>query len=192
MVNSDGLKPTDYAPVFEAAGIASMAYSPPTATLPAADWPTLGSMIDSGKRVVVLMDYDADFDSVPYIINHFLNVWETAYDVTDTTFDCNVNRTKGDTSTQMYLINHFLDKYVLGQVVPYKEQANVTNGVSGVGSLGQQVQTCVADHGRNPNFMLVDVSIPFSPTTFTLMLTWPFALVLRVWRWERLPSGSRC
>ena len=42
------------------------------------------------------------------ILAEFTNIWETAYDVTDTTFDCEVNRTKGDTSTQMYLINHFL------------------------------------------------------------------------------------
>ena len=42
------------------------------------------------------------------IPSEFTNIWETAYDVTDTTFDCEVNRTKGDTSTQMYLINHFL------------------------------------------------------------------------------------
>lgn len=62
----------------------------------------------------------------------------------------------------MYLINHFLDTLVLGQPTPDREQANVTNGVSGTGSLGQQVDTCVAANGRNPNYMLVDVSIYLS------------------------------
>jgi hypothetical protein len=89
----------------------------------------------------------------------FTNMWESAFDVTDTTFDCNVNRSKGDTSTELLLINHFLDTIVLGQPAPDPEDANVTNGVSGTGSLGVQVQTCVAAHGRSPNFMLVDVCI---------------------------------
>jgi hypothetical protein len=89
----------------------------------------------------------------------FTNMWESAFDVTDTTFDCNVNRSKGDTSTELFLINHFLDKIVLGQPAPDPEDANVTNAVSGTGALGVQVQTCVAAHGRSPNFMLVDVRI---------------------------------
>jgi hypothetical protein len=95
----------------------------------------------------------------PSHISEFTNVWETAFDVTDTTFDCNVNRTKGDSSTQLYLINHFLDTLVLGQPAPDVKDANVTNGVSGTGSLGQQVATCAAANGRNPNYMLVDVSV---------------------------------
>jgi hypothetical protein len=86
-------------------------------------------------------------------------VWETAFDVTDTTFDCNVNRTNGDPSTQMYLINHFLDKpSVFGLPAPDVDSAASTNAVSGVGSLGLQVETCAAQNGRNPNFLLVDVS----------------------------------
>ena len=90
----------------------------------------------------------------------FSNIWETAFDVTDTTFDCNVNRTAqgADPDTQMFLINHFLDQVIFGIPTPDVQDANTTNAVSGVGSLGQQVSTCVQDHGRNPNFMLVDVS----------------------------------
>lgn len=63
----------------------------------------------------------------------------------------------------MFLINHFLDKLVAGLAAlpaPNRDAANVTNSVSGVGSLGQQVSNCVADHGRNPNFLLVDVRLP--------------------------------
>lgn len=92
-------------------------------------------------------------------MSEFTNMWETAFDVTDTTFNCNVNRTKGNPAQELYTINHFLDQNVLGQPAPDPGAANVTNGVSGVGSLGAQVQTCVAANGRNPNFMLVDVCI---------------------------------
>ncbi|KAH9178731.1 PLC-like phosphodiesterase [Lactarius sanguifluus] len=156
IVNSDNFKPTDYDTVFKAVGLDALSYSPSSATTPVGSWPSLGSLIDSGKRLITFMDTGADFTSVPYIIDEFTNVWETAFDVTDTTFDCNVNRTKGDPSTQLYLINHFLDKIVLGQPAPNPEAANVTNSVSGTGSLGLQVQTCAAANGRNPNFMLVD------------------------------------
>ena len=82
--------------------------------------------------------------------------------MTDNTFDCNVNRTDGDPTNTMYLINHFLDETVnvLGtEFVPDKDQLNVTNSASGTGSLGLQASQCAAEYGRNPNFMLVDVRI---------------------------------
>jgi len=156
IVNSDKFAPSAYDTVFKAVGLDTLSYSPPSATTAYSAWPSLGSMIDSGKRLVTFMDTGANFNSVPYIIDEFTNMWETAFDVTDTTFDCNVNRSNGDTSTELFLINHFLDKIVLGEDAPDPQDANVTNGVSGTGSLGAQVQTCVAAQGRNPNFMLVD------------------------------------
>lgn len=96
----------------------------------------------------------------------FSNIWETAYDLTDqNAFDCTVNRSNGDTSTQMFLINHFLDQLILGEPVPDSAQANETNAVSGTGSLGAQVSTCQSVMGRPPNFMLVDVSTLSSSMT---------------------------
>jgi hypothetical protein len=156
IVNSNGLQPSQYDTVFKAVGLDALSYSPTAAVTTQSSWPSLGSMIDSGKRLVTFMDTGANFASVPYIIDEFTNMWETAFDVTDTTFDCNVNRSKGDTSTELFLINHFLDTIVLGQPAPDPQDANVTNGVSGTGSLGAQVETCVATQGRNPNFLLVD------------------------------------
>ncbi|KAH9982885.1 PLC-like phosphodiesterase [Lactifluus volemus] len=147
IVNSDGFAPTDYDKVFKAVGLDTLSYVPPSATTTFGSWPSLGSMISAGTRLVTFMDAGANFASVPYIIDEFTNMWETAFDVTDTTFDCN---------HATYTINHFLDKIIVGQVAPDPEAANVTNGVSGVGSLGQQLQTCAAQNGRNPNFMLVD------------------------------------
>lgn len=71
-----------------------------------------------------------------------------------------MNRTNGDSNTQMYLINHFLDIDLgLGLLMPDKNAAAATNGVSGANSLGQQAATCVSDYHRSPNFMLVDVGV---------------------------------
>ena len=139
----------------------------------------------------------------PFI--EFTNIWETAYDVTDTTFDCNVNRSKGDTSTSMYLINHFLDKIVLGNPVPDVAHANVTNAATGTGSLGEQVASCTTQNGRPPNFMLVDVSqvrVPFvaaeflftSSTNTAVALSsksLPTSMVLHIARHHQLPSLLR-
>lgn len=97
-------------------------------------------------------------------------MWETAFDVVDPNlFDCSVNRTKAqDTATQLGLINHFLDVLVLGQPAPDVAKANITNGASGPGSLGAQVNACIALNSRSPNFMLVDVNPPCQSLRTTL------------------------
>lgn len=41
-------------------GLTPMAYVPPNRSMKASEWPTLGQMIESGKRVVVFLDYGAD------------------------------------------------------------------------------------------------------------------------------------
>jgi len=68
-----------------------------------------------------------------------------------------VNRTKGDPPTQFILINHFLDRLLFNQPVPDIASLPQTNAATGPGSVGAQVDVCVADHGRTPNFILVDV-----------------------------------
>ncbi|THH09593.1 hypothetical protein EW145_g1888 [Phellinidium pouzarii] len=160
IVNSDNVAPSSFDAVFQSAGLTSLSYSPPSASVSFTDWPTLGSMIDNGTRLVTFLDTGADFSSVPYIIDEFTNMWETAFDVTDPSFNCDVNRTKGDASTQLYTINHFLDSNteILGtsSPTPDKDALNQTNAVSGTGSLGLQASQCGTEYGRSPNFMLVD------------------------------------
>jgi hypothetical protein len=156
IVNNDDLPVSSYDSVFKAAGVDTISYAPSSSAVAFSDWPTLGSLIDSGKRLLTFMDFKADITSVPYIIDEFTNIWETAFDVTDPAFDCNVNRSTGNTPTEMYLINHFLDTTLFNQLVPFVAQANVTNAATGFGSLGTQVDTCTSANGRPPNFMLVD------------------------------------
>lgn len=69
IVNSDNLAPSEYDTVFKSAGLDTLAYAPNSATLAASDWPTLGTLIDSGKRLVVFLSTTADFTSVPYLID---------------------------------------------------------------------------------------------------------------------------
>jgi len=157
IVNIDNMPASSFGAVFQTVGLDSVSYKPTMASLARTAWPTLGELIDANTRLLTFMDNAADLTQVPYIIDEFTNIWESAFNVIDPSFDCNVNRTKAsDTSTQMFLINHFLDKMLLGVPVPATDKLNVTNAASGSGSLGAQVDTCVATQGRPPNFMLVD------------------------------------
>jgi hypothetical protein len=79
MVNIDNLPATTFATAFQSAGLASHTYSPATAAPALSDWPTLGTLIDAGTTVVAFMDNQADFTSVPYLIDEFSNIWEDAY-----------------------------------------------------------------------------------------------------------------
>jgi hypothetical protein len=69
IVNSDGFSPSEYDKVFKAVGLDTLSYTPTADVTPYTAWPTLGSMIDSGKRLVTFMDFGADFATVPYIVN---------------------------------------------------------------------------------------------------------------------------
>ncbi|CAE7172344.1 unnamed protein product [Rhizoctonia solani] len=160
IVNIDNQPASSFAAIYEAASMVDLSYAPATATVAADQWPTLGTLIDSGKRVLTFMDNGADATTAPYLIDEFSNIWETAYNVVENSFPCTLNRTDGTAEGKMGLSNHFLDKYasVLGvqSLVPDKDSLNQTNGVSGVGSLGQEAQTCLALNGKHQTFFLVD------------------------------------
>jgi hypothetical protein len=148
---------------FVSAGISDLAYVPPFSNTPSDtfDWPTLGSMIQSGKRVVIFLDSYANQTKVPFILDEFTYMWETPFDQTNQSFPCNVDRPSwlvGDTPTgHLAVINHFLDTELPGDIdIPDTAELTVTNGISGFGSLGLMVQQCAAIYGRYPNFVLND------------------------------------
>lgn len=69
IVNIDNLPATQYDTVFKAVGLDGVSYAPTGLTLPATGWPTLGSLIDSGKRLLTFLDNAADFNAVPYLLD---------------------------------------------------------------------------------------------------------------------------
>ena len=161
--NSDGIDIETWADDFASAGISDLAFIPSFTTTPGdtLDWPTLGSMISSGKRVVIFLDAGANPTTVNYILPEFTYMWETPFDQTDPSFPCTVNRPPsivGQFPTgRLSVINHFLDTSLTADVlIPDVSALNVTNAVSGAGSLGAQIHSCSAFLGRYPNFLLVD------------------------------------
>lgn len=133
-----------YIPAIEASGIKQYLYEPDLIPLHRDQWPTLGEMILSGKRVVLMMDYKANQPKVPYILNEFIHVWETPFSPTDEEFPCTIGRPPklNETKAQeefMYLANHNLNTAVsLGALtgggggdsilIPNTAEINNTNG----------------------------------------------------------------
>jgi len=146
------------------AGLLSYIYQPPKNSMTLDDWPTLAEMILSQKRVVFFIDYNFDYDAVPWMLWEFQSMWETPYSPTDPNFPCTVGRPENlnqkNTDDWLYMANHNLNVEVSiagsSLLIPNSVALNVTNGVTGDGSLGNMTRECTADHGRPPNFLLVD------------------------------------
>ncbi|GJE97373.1 PLC-like phosphodiesterase [Phanerochaete sordida] len=158
--NPDGASlPDVWAPAFEGSGIVDLMYTPPTVPMKQSDWPTLGQLIDSGKRVILFMDAGADTDrSVPYILPEFEMVWETPFSVTDASFPCSVDRIAGPLTTEdhMYMINHSfnINLFDTGIIISDPEDAPTTNSVTSIMDNAAGCEQFAA--GRAPNFVLLD------------------------------------
>ncbi|TAQ91408.1 hypothetical protein B7494_g256 [Chlorociboria aeruginascens] len=178
--NGDYRPVTDYVPFLEATGLVHFAYIPPVIPMSREDWPTLASMILSGKRVVFFMDYDANQTAVPYILDEFTQVFETPFDPTDRSFPCDAQRppdlSTADAQSRLYLTNHNLnyDIDILGASldVPNIPLLNITNNVSGYGSLGAGTETCVQDWGYPPKFLNVDYYNVGNGSVFEVAARW--------------------
>jgi hypothetical protein len=109
-------------------------------------WPTLGQMIDTGTRLVVLQDKAVD-PTYPWLMNVWSHAFETHYSAAaPENFSCALNR--GISSNDLFIFNHFL------------------TGVFGAPELAEQVNhnpllldrinECEAFHAAPGNFVTVD------------------------------------
>ncbi|KAJ5707336.1 tat pathway signal sequence [Penicillium malachiteum] len=164
IVNSDYVSPGNFSAPIEDSGLIDYVYEPWKIPMSLDDWPTLSDMILRGKRAVVFMDYEADQDEYPYILDEFSQMWETPFSPINRKFPCTVQRPTDITTAQakkrMYMANHNLNLEVILDdidiLIPDGAQINVTNAVSGYGSLGLMANNCLAKWDRAPNFLLVD------------------------------------
>ncbi|KAJ7636345.1 PLC-like phosphodiesterase [Roridomyces roridus] len=162
VTNPEGLSPKDvWRPIFDQAGITNLTYVPPSLPISQSQWPTLGSMIDSGKRVVVFMDAEADsINATSTILPEFSMVWETPFSQTNASFPCSVNRIHGPLSTEdhIYLINHSLNVNIIpigsGVIISDPLDAPVTNGVPSI--MAHAASCAPLGANRYPSFILLD------------------------------------
>ncbi|KAL0959336.1 hypothetical protein HGRIS_014597 [Hohenbuehelia grisea] len=157
--------PNIWKPAFDAAGLTSLCYVPPSLPVKASDWPTLGQLIDSGKRVVVFLDSGADGNgpepgTVDFILPEFQMIWETPFSRTDATFPCRIDRIAGPLSSDdhLYMINHSRDINVIpigdGVLISDRADAPTTNGVPSI--LAEANGCAPLAAGKAPSFVLLD------------------------------------
>ena len=134
------VSPEDTEAAFEEAGLLSYVYTHSRG----ADWPTLGAMIESGQRLVVLSD---DGGSPEW----YMNLWEHAFETpfaAERSGDLVCEKNRGDSSNSLFVLNHFLTAPLASQRLA--EQVN-TNPF-----LVDRATECREAFGRIPNFVTVD------------------------------------
>lgn len=126
-------------PAFDEAGLTNLAYVPPSLPVARGNWPTLGEMISTGKRLVVFMDYNNNLGEANFILPEFDMLWEPPFSSTDKTFPCKVDRISGSLSAEnhLHMLNHNLNSKVFGSddiLIPDRVDASTTNGVTSYAS----------------------------------------------------------
>ncbi|KAI9811622.1 MAG: hypothetical protein M1827_005371 [Pycnora praestabilis] len=164
LANGDYVDVGNFTASISNSGLETYAYTPPKIPMARDDWPTLSSMILSGRRAVIFMDYMANQTAVPYILDEFSQMWETPFSPTNQSFPCTEQRPPGlseaDARDRMYLTNHNLNTEIslagASLLVPNSIELNVTNNVTGFGSLGLMANSCTEQWDYPPRFLLVD------------------------------------
>lgn len=148
--NGDFAPPKTFVEVIESAGLKDLVYTPPKIPMSRDDWPVLSSMILSGKRAVIFMDYQANQTETPWLMDEFAQIWETPFSPTDPAFPCTVQRPPGlppqEANKKMYMANHNLNLQFnfgsLSLLIPNTASLEQTNSVEGPGSLGRMARNC--------------------------------------------------
>ena len=100
----------------------------------------------------------------PFLMDEFTYVFENDYNnESPADYSCDPNRPTGLTtatakqSNRLFLMNHFLySTQLFGIQTPNVTYTNVTNSISGKGSLGNAITNCTSVNSKPPNFVLVD------------------------------------
>lgn len=165
--NEDFIDPGNYTAPVTNSGILDYIYTPPTQPMDIEGWPTLGDMILSNKRVVIMLAYDADQSKIPWLLDMWSYQWQTPFSPTNVSFPCSVQRPPGQARNvsehRLILANHNLnvdlDVQSLGIdiLIPNTAELNNTNSnTTDIGAATTTVDQCTAEWGRPPNFLLVD------------------------------------
>ncbi|KAL1919385.1 uncharacterized protein VTP21DRAFT_2078 [Calcarisporiella thermophila] len=150
--NFDKLPAATFAAVYKASGVLDLVY---TRTANDKNWPTLGELVSTNKRLINFIDVGTD-PSQPWLLDHFTYIYETPFEVpSPDQFKCVVDRPKTGKRGDMYNLNHFIYGTFLGNneiKIPQRGAAAVTN----TQSLASHINNCRATFGAIPNFITVD------------------------------------
>ncbi|RNI25359.1 DUF308 domain-containing protein [Flexivirga caeni] len=139
----DTVSPADTAKVFRAAGLLPYVYTPQDGK----PWPTLGSMIDSGHRLVVLMERHGGGSEFPWLLQGFDWVQDTPYtNPTQASLTCRLNR--GSKTDDLFMLNYWLANF----------DSLVTDArtINKFDVLWPYASRCQRERGQIPNFVAVN------------------------------------
>lgn len=141
VVIQDDITPEDTETLFEEAGLIPYIYTHEQG----APWPTLGEMIDSGQRLVVM----AEENGPPP--DWYQNVWDSTMETPYTfinydDFSCDPNR--GPEDAPFFMLNHWIQR---GS--PNRVDASIVNEYD---FLLARAQQCAEERGKTPNFIAVN------------------------------------
>jgi hypothetical protein len=129
------------AAAFDAAGLTPYAY-----TYPGGGWPTLGELVDSGQRLVVMQDVAVD-PAYPWL----MNVWDLAFETdfsAGTPADFSCASLRGSPSNELFILNHFLTDTFGSPELAAQVNFNPL--------LIDRAQECEAVYSTAANFVTVD------------------------------------
>lgn len=167
MGNSDIIAPDKYIEPVTSSGLIEYVYQPPKIPMGIEDWPTLQQMIFANTRAVVMLDYEANQQEIPWLLDEFAQMFETPFSPTDRDFPCVAERPPADwpgalpRENRMYMANHNLNVEIalagISLLVPNTLLLNETNAATDTyGSLKRSSLNCTSMWNRPPNFLAVD------------------------------------
>ncbi len=139
----DEVSPADTAAVFDEAGLLPYLHT----QRPGRPWPTLGEMIDSGRRVVVLMEKHGGGKKYPWMLQGFDWVQDTPFtNPTAADLTCSLNR--GTRTHPLFLVNYWLSNF----------QSLVTDSrkINAFDKLWPYLAKCRRQRGQIPNYIAVN------------------------------------
>jgi hypothetical protein len=138
----DEVTPDDTAALVESVGLLPYVAGPPDD-----GWPTLGEMIDSGQRLVVMMENHGGGTTYPWLLQGFDWVQDTPYLFEDPAdFSCEPNRGAPDAS--ILLVNHWIKSKT--RIPQYASEVNAR------AVLAPRLAECTAERGQTPDYVAVD------------------------------------
>ncbi|MFM8526891.1 MAG: hypothetical protein ACKOBH_02050 [bacterium] len=153
LINEDYIAPDDFATAVRASGLSRYVYTGGTSR-----WPTLGSMIRSGRRVVVFAQSDVgDISWYHLAYSGLMRETDWSFELPSELLDpeslsssCAARR--GGDGGNLFLMNHWISRDVFPPI-PSIEDAALVNTHS---ALVARARACRTVRGRLPNILAVD------------------------------------
>lgn len=143
IVQDEGVTPEQTADVLDQAGLLPFVHTQQAGQ----PWPTLGAMIDSGQRLVVLAENEGGGTAYPWLLQAFDWVQDTPYSFTSADqFTCDLYR--GPADAPLLLVNHWLSNPL--------SRVTDSAAVNAEGLLEPRVEQCARERDHIPNFVAVN------------------------------------